>query len=360
LKLYIVTGEPSGDLHAANLVHELKIYNSTLKIRAWGGDRLIAEGVELAKHIKDTAFMGLWDVLKNLRIIKSNLDFCKTDILNFKPDAIILVDYPGFNLKIAQFAKQQGIKVFYYISPKVWAWNKKRVSKIRKHVDELLVIFPFEVDFYHKNGMKATYVGNPLLDEIAKGNFKLTYQAEKPIIALLPGSRKQEIERILPQMLTVVNDFPTHQFVLAATNSFSKAYYQSFIKETNVVLVFDETYGILSNATAALVTSGTATLETALFNVPQVVCYKTNWLTYVLAKNLIKIKYLSLVNILMDKLVVKELIQSDLNQNKLKPELELVLDKNENILSAYKKLKEVLNKKGASKNAAKFILSSVE
>ena len=167
MKLYIVTGEPSGDLHAANLVHELKASNNFLKIRAWGGDRLIAEGVELAKHIKDTAFMGLWDVLKNLRAIKSNLDFCKKDILDFKPDAIILVDYPGFNLKIAQFAKQQGIKVFYYISPKVWAWNKSRVSKIRKYVDELLVIFPFEVDFYQRNGMKVTYVGNPLLDEIA-------------------------------------------------------------------------------------------------------------------------------------------------------------------------------------------------
>ena len=359
MKLYIVTGEPSGDLHAANLVHELKIYNSIFKIRAWGGDRLIAEGVELAKHIKDIAFMGLWDVLKNFRTIKSNLDFCKKDILNFKPDAIILVDYPGFNLKIAQFAKQQGIKVFYYISPKVWAWNKSRVAKIKKYVDELLVIFPFEVDFYQKNGMKVTYVGNPLLDEIAKGNFKLTYQAEKPIIALLPGSRKQEIERILPQMLMIVNDFPTHQFVIAATNSFTKAYYQSFIKEKNVGLVFDETYGLLSNASAALVTSGTATLETSLFNVPQVVCYKANWISYILAKNLIKIKYLSLVNILMDKLVVTELIQSDLNQNKLKQELKLVLYKNENILLAYEKLKELLNKKGASKNAAQFIIKSI-
>ena len=359
MKLYIVTGEPSGDLHAANLVRELKASNNSINIRAWGGDRLIEEGVELAKHIKDTAFMGLWDVLKNLRTIKSNLDFCKKDILNFKPDAIILVDYPGFNLKIAQFAKQQGIKVFYYISPKVWAWNKKRVSKIRKYVDELLVVFPFEVDFYRKNGMKATYVGNPLLDEITKGNFALTYQSEKPVIALLPGSRKQEIECILPQMLSVVNNFPTHQFVIAATNSFSKAYYQSFIKEKNVALVFDETYGLLSNSTAALVTSGTATLETALFNVPQVVCYKANWLTYVFAKNLIRIKYLSLVNILMNKLVVKELIQSELNQDKLKQELGLVLYKNEKTLLAYKKLKELLNKKGASKNAAKFITDSI-
>ena len=273
MKLYIVTGEPSGDLHAANLVHELKIYNNSLKIRAWGGDRLIAEGVEMAKHIKDTAFMGLWDVLKNL-----------------------------------------GIKVFYYISPKVWAWNKSRVSKIKKYVDELLVILPFEVDFYQKNRMKVTYVGNPLLDEIAKGNFKLTYQTEKPIIALLPGSRKQEIEFMLPEMLKLVDEYPKYQFVIAATNLFSKEYYQSFIKGKNVGFVFDETYGLLAKATAAVVASGTASLETALFKVPQVVCYKTNWITYIFAKNLIQIKYLSLVNILMDKLVVKELIQSDFNK----------------------------------------------
>jgi lipid-A-disaccharide synthase len=359
LKLYIVTGEPSGDLHAANLVHELTVFNNSLKIRAWGGDRLIAEGVELAKHIKDTAFMGLWEVLKNLRTIKSNLDYCRKDILNFKPDAIILVDYPGFNLKIAQFAKQQGIKVFYYISPKVWAWSKSRVSKIKKYVDKLLVIFPFEVDFYQKNGMEVTFVGNPLLDEISKGDFKFTYRIEKPIIALLPGSRKQEIDTMLPEMLKVVEKYPKYQFVVGATNTFSEEYFQSFIKEKNVGLVFDETYGLLSNAAAALVTSGTASLETALFKVPQVVCYKTNWLTYVLAKNLIKIKYLSLVNILMDKLVVKELIQSELNQNKLKQELELVLEKNENILLAYEELKELLNKKGASKNAAKFIIDSI-
>ena len=358
MKLYIVTGEPSGDLHAANLVHELKISNSILKIRAWGGDRLIAEGVELARHIKDTAFMGLWDVLKNLRAIKSNLDFCKNDILNFKPDAIILVDYPGFNLKIAKFAKMQGIKVFYYISPKVWAWNKSRVTKIKRYVDELLVIFPFEVDFYQKYGMKVTYVGNPLLDEIGKGNFSFSYSTEKPIIALLPGSRKQEIESILPKMLTVVNAYPNHQFVIAATNTFSKEYYQSFIQEKNVNLVFNETYGLLYNATAALVTSGTATLETALFNVPQVVCYKTNWLTYFLAKNLIKIKYLSLVNILMDRLVVKELIQSELNENRLKEVVDILLNNNEDILKDYDKLSNLLNKKGASKNAAEFIASS--
>jgi len=359
MKFYIITGEPSGDLHAANLVEELKKSNRELEIRAWGGERLLAQGVELAKHIKETAFMGLLDILINLGAINDNLDYCKQDILKYKPDALILVDYPGFNLKIAKFAKLEGIKVFYYISPKVWAWNKSRVTKIKRYVYELLVIFPFEVDFYQKYGMKVTYVGNPLFDEIGKGNFSFSYSTEKPIIALLPGSRKQEIEVILPEMLTIVNYYPNHQFVIAATNNFSKQYYQSFIKEKNVALVFDETYGLLSNASAALVTSGTATLETALFKVPQVVCYKTNWITYILAKNLIKIKYLSLVNILMDKLVVKELIQNKLNENRLKIELDILLNDNEKILTDYVKLIDLLNKKGASKNAAQFIIKSI-
>ena len=359
MRLYIITGEPSGDLHAANLVHELKECNNEIQIRAWGGERLLAEGVDLAKHIEETAFMGLWDVLKNLGAIKENLNYCKDDILEYKPDAIVLVDYPGFNLNIAKFAKQQGIKVFYYISPKVWAWNKSRVSKIKKYVDELLVIFPFEVEFYQKYGMEVTYVGNPLLDEIAKGNFKFSHKVEKPIIALLPGSRKQEIEGILPEMLVLVADYPNHQFVIAATNTFSKEYYQFFIKEKNVKIVFDETYGLLSNATAALVTSGTATLETALFKVPQVVCYKTNWITYFLAKNLIKIKYLSLVNILMDRVVVKELIQADLNKSKLKEELDILLNNNKKIIKEYDKLSDLLNKKGASKNAAQFLVKSI-
>ena len=358
MKFYIITGEPSGDLHAANLVEELKKCNNELEFRAWGGERLLAQGVELAKHIKETAFMGLFDVLKNLDVIKENLNYCKQDILKYKAEALILVDYPGFNLKIAKFAKMHGIKVFYYISPKVWAWNKSRVSKIKRYVDELLVIFPFEVDFYQKYGMKVNYVGNPLLDEIGKGNFSFSYSTEKPIIALLPGSRKQELESIFPEMLMIVKYYPNHQFVVAATNTFSKQYYQSFIKEKNVALVFDETYGLLSNSTAALVTSGTATLETALFKVPQVVCYKTNWLTYHLAKNLIKIKYLSLVNILMDKLVVKELIQNELNANRLKIELDIILNDNEKILANYDKLIDLLNKKGASNNAAQYIISS--
>ena len=358
MKYYIITGEPSGDLHAANLVFELKKCDKNAEIRAWGGDRLIAEGVQIAKHIKDTAFMGLWSVLKNLRAIKSNLDYCKKDIINFKPDALVLVDYPGFNLKIAQFAKKQGIKVFYYISPKVWAWNKSRISKIKKFVDHLIVIFPFEVDFYKKYGMEVAYVGNPLLDEIGKGDFKFSYKSDKNIIALLPGSRKQEIEKILPRMLEVVESYPNYQFVIAATNTFSKEYYHQIIQNSKVDFVFDETYGLLSNADYALVTSGTATLETALFKVPQVVCYKTNWLTYSIAKSLIKIDYLSLVNILMDKLVVKELIQSELNKENLIFELNNIIKEKESIIKDYDKLINLLDKKGASKNAAQFIISS--
>jgi len=359
LKLYIVTGEPSGDLHAANLVHELKIHNSNLNIRAWGGDRLIAEGVEIAKDISETSFMGFSKVISNLSAIKDNIKYCKSDLLQFKPDAVILVDYPGFNLKIAECAKTQGIKVFYYISPKVWAWNKSRISKIKNYVDHLLVILPFEVDFYKNHGIEVNYVGNPLLDEINKDNFNISYQSERPIVALLPGSRKQEIDMMLPEMISVIKYFPDYQFVIAATNLFSKAYYESFITTDNVAIVFDETYGLLNNSDYAIVTSGTATLETALFKVPQIVCYKTNWLTYFIAKLAIKINYLSLVNILMNKLVVKELIQSELNSKNLKVELNNLINNKETIKDDYEKLIKLLGSSGASKKAAKFIIASI-
>jgi len=358
MKYYVVTGEPSGDLHAANLVSELKQVDPKSVIRAWGGERLISERVSLAKHINETAFMGFWSVIKNLRRIKGNYAFCKSDILSFNPDAVILVDYPGFNLKIAEFAKKNGIKVFYYISPKVWAWNKRRVSKIKKYVDHLLVIFPFEVDFYKKYGISAFYVGNPLLDEIVKNRNGIALKSEKEIIALLPGSRRQEIEKMLPQMLNVINDFPQYSFVIAATSSFSKEYYQSFIKKKDVECVFDETYNLLDKSSFALVTSGTATLETALFKVPQVVCYKTNWLTYFIAKSLIKINYISLVNILMDKLVVQELIQSELNKENLIFELNNIIKAKDSVLRDYDKLINLLDKQGASKNAAKFIFKN--
>lgn len=346
-------------MHAANLVSEIKKIDSTPIFKAWGGDRLIQQNVPLVKHINTTSFMGIWNILKNLGSIRSNFSFCKHDILDFKPDALILVDYPGFNLKIAEFAKRNGVKVFYYISPKIWAWYKSRVLKIRDFVDHLLVIFPFEVDFYKKYGIDAVYVGNPLLDEISKKEYSISFQSSKPIIALLPGSRKQEIEAILPKMLMIIDDFTNYQFVIAATNTFSEDYYQSFIKGKNVGFVFNETYGLLRNARAALVTSGTATLETALFKVPQVVCYSTNWLTYIIASRLINIKYISLVNILLNKRVVPELIQTALNKHDLKMELNIVLNKKEDIIVDYNRIISSLNKEGASRNAAKFIVSAI-
>ena len=358
MRYYIVTGEPSGDLHAANLVNELKKLDHNAVIRAWGGERLIAEDVSLAKNINETSFMGVWSVLKNLRTISINLNFCKQDILAFKADVIILVDYPGFNLKIAKFAKKKGLKVVYYISPKVWAWDQNKILKIKRFVDHLLVIFPFEVEFYKKHGVEVNYVGNPLLDEIKKKNFSFSLKKSKEIIALLPGSRKQEIDLILPEMLKVVEIYDSYQFVIAATKTFSQEYYNSFINGKDVELVFDETYGLLSRAKAALVTSGTATLEAALFKVPQVVCYKTNWLTYLLAKYFIKIEYLSLVNILLGKKVVTELIQKRLNKQNIKKELDILFLERDDILLYYKKVSDLLAKKGASKNAAKFIMST--
>ncbi len=345
-------------MHAANLVCEIKSMDSNPIFRAWGGDKLLRQNIPLAKHIKTTAFMGVWNVIKNLGFIQSNLKFCRHDILEFRPDALILVDYPGFNLKIAEFAKKHSIKVFYYISPKIWAWYRRRVLKIKKYVDHLLVIYPFEVDFYRKHGIHVTYVGNPLLDEISKQKYSFSFKSSKPIIALLPGSRKQEIEAILPKMLMIVEDFPSYQFIIAATNTVSQDYYRSFIDERNVGLVFEETYGLLNQARAALVTSGTATLETAIFNVPQVVCYKTNWFTYIIARQLIKIKYISLVNIMLNKRVVTELIQNSLTKKNLKKELDFILNKPNNILIEYKNIINLLDKKGASKNAAKFIFSS--
>ena len=359
MRYYIVTGESSGDMHAANLVSEIKKIDSTSIFKAWGGDRLIQQKVSLVKHINTTSFMGIWNVLKNFGSIRSNLIFCKHDILDFKPDALILVDYPGFNLKIAEFAKRNGVKVFYYISPKIWAWYSSRVLKIKNFVDHLLVIFPFEVDFYKKYGIDAVYVGNPLLDEISKKDYSLSFQSSKPIIALLPGSRKQEIEAVLPKMLMIIDDFPSYQFVIAANNIFSEDYYQSFMKGKNVGFVFNETYGLLKIARAALVTSGTATLETALFKVPQVVCYSTNWLTYIIARRLINIKYISLVNIILNKRVVPELIQTSLNKQNLNMELNIVLNTKEDIIIDYNKIIDLLNKEGASRNAAKFIVSAI-
>ena len=361
MKYYIISGEQSGDLHAANLVAAIRQKDANANFRAWGGDRVKAEGVQLAKHIKDLAFMGFWEVLINFPTILKNITFCKTDLLNFSADALILVDYPGFNFRIAKFAKQKGIKVFYYISPQIWAWKKSRINQIRKYVDRMFVILPFEKKFYQENNFDVDFVGHPLLDEIAKDNFNFSIKLDKEIIALLPGSRKQEIQKILAQMLNIVDDFPNYQFVVATTNTIEGDFYKEIIGSKNVLCVKDETYGLLKNAKAALVTSGTATLETALFNVPQIVCYKTNLISFQIAKRLVKTKFISLVNIIMDKLVVKELIQSELNAKNLQTSLTEVLEKtNRNqILQDYKSLRIKLGDAGASNRLAQFIVQDI-
>lgn len=359
LKYYIITGESSGDVHAANLVSEIKLLDKKSDIRAWGGQRLSNENVSIAKDIKKTSFMGFWNVIKNLNQIRRNLNFCKKDIISFSPDALILVDYPGFNLKIAEFAKRKKIKVYYYISPKVWAWNSSRINKIKSFVDTLFIIFPFEVDFYSKFNINAIYVGNPLLDEIKKNKNKLSLKVTKPIIALLPGSRLQEITNILPAMLSVVDYFSEYQFVIAANDIIDLKVYNRIIKNKNVSIVVGETYGLLKNSKYALVASGTATLEAALFNVPQIVCYKTSYFSYLIAKLLIKTKYISLVNIILNRLVVKELIQNNLNSKRLKNELELMMKNSERIKNYYSQIRKKLGEKCASKKVAEIISSTI-
>lgn len=361
MKYYIISGEQSGDMHAANLVSAIKQKDKEANFRAWGGDKLKAEGVQLIKHIKDLAFMGFWEVMMNSLTILKNINFCKKDLLRFNPDALILVDYPGFNFRIAEFAKQNGIKVFYYISPQIWAWKERRINQIRKNVYRMFVILPFEKDFYHKHNFEVDFVGHPLMDEIAKDNFKFSIKTDKPIVALLPGSRKQEIRKVLPQMLNVVDFFTDYQFVVATTNIISEDFYIDIIGEKNVLITKDETYGLLKNAKAALVTSGTATLETALFNVPQIVCYKTNPISFQIAKRLVKTKFISLVNIIMEKLVVKELIQSDLNVRNLKSSLAVICEKSKSnkIQEDYIILRKKLGVLGASENVAQLIIKDI-
>lgn len=366
MRYYIIAGEASGDLHASNLMKSLVKKDTKADFRFFGGDLMQKVGGTLVKHYRELAFMGLLEVLKNIRSIFKNIDFCKEDILKYKPDMIILVDYPGFNLRIAEFAKNNNIKVHYYISPKIWAWKEGRIHKIKKNVDFLHVIFPFEVDYFkNKHNYKVNYVGNPLLDEIVSKNQvdEASFRKEnnlgsKPIIALLPGSRTQEITKILNEMLTVVTVFSNYQFVIAGAPSKEKSFYNQFIGNTDVKFINNNTYDLLSISKAALVTSGTATLETALFKVPQVVCYKTSGLTYFVAKLFVKIKYISLVNLVMDREVVKELIQDDLNKQVLVKELNTILDGEGRklMLHNYEELHNKLGGNGASNNLANFIL----
>jgi len=371
MRYYIIAGEASGDLHGSNLIKEMRKLDEQAVIRGWGGDMMQEAGAEIVKHYRDLAFMGFAEVIKNLPTIFSNIKFCKDDILAFQPDAIIFIDYPGFNLRIAKWAKQQKFKTIYYISPQVWAWKENRVKLIKKCIDKMLVILPFEKEFYKKWDYEVEYVGHPLVEVIerfkveGKGLRENSDQSlasnPKPQIALLPGSRKQEILKKLPVMLEASKSFTDYQFLVAKAPGQEESFYHDLLKDyPNVSSVTNQTYPLLLSAKAACVTSGTATLETALFAVPEVVCYKGSSISYQIAKRLIKVKFISLVNLIMDKLVVKELIQDEFNVENLKDELGKILNDNqvqEQMKKDYYNLKNLLSLGGnASANAAKSIV----
>ena len=370
MKYYLIAGEASGDLHGANLMRALQQIDPKAVFRFWGGDRMEAVGGKLIKHYRDLAFMGFWEVVTNLRTILRNIDFCKRDITQFQPDALIFIDYPGFNMRIAKWAKEQGIPTHYYISPQIWAWKENRIKAIKRDVDAMYVILPFEKDFYEgKHQYPVHFVGHPLLDAIAARR-EVSQQVfvqengldDRPIIALLPGSRKQEIAKMLSVMLSVVGSYHDFQFVIAGAPSLGYDFYKQFIKEENVHFVSGKTYDLLSHSHAALVTSGTATLETALFRVPEVVCYRGNWISYQIAKQVISLKYISLVNLIMDAPVVTELIQGALNTRNLKAELDKLLDPayRERLLKDYQVLRERLGNEGASQRTAQAIYDSLQ
>ena len=366
MKYYIIAGEASGDLHGSNLMKSMFEKDPSSEIRFWGGDLMQQTGGTLVKHYKDLSFMGFAEVIMNIGTILKNISFCKSDILKFKPDALILIDYPGFNMRIAKFAKKQGIKVHYYISPQIWAWKENRNHKIKRDVDKMYVILPFEKEFYEeKHHFPVHFVGHPLIDAIAnrtqvkEKDFREKFQlSNKPIIALLPGSRKQEIKKLLAVMLKMADKFTDYQFVIAGAPSQDFEFYKPFIKKENVQFISNKTYDLLSVSYAAVVTSGTATLETALFKVPEIVCYKTSWISYQIGKRLVDLKFISLVNLIMNKEVVKELIQDDFNEKNLEKELHKILNlKNRQaIFLDYFELEKKLGGKGASKKVAELII----
>lgn len=368
MKYYIIAGEASGDLHGSNLMKELKNKDRNAEFRFWGGDLMEAQGGEIVKHYRDLAFMGFAEVIMNLKTILGNIKFCKKDIENWKPDAVILIDYPGFNLRIAEFVKKLGIKVYYYISPQIWAWKTGRVHKIKKFVDKMFVILPFEKDFYAKYDFEVDFVGHPLLDamkdltDLDVQKFKEEHRLDdRKIIALLPGSRQQEIKVKLPIMLSVTKFFPDYQFVVAGAPSQDEQFYKE-VAASDIQIVFGKTYDLIRSADAALVTSGTATLETALLNTPEVVCYKGSRISYEIGKRVVKfVKFISLVNLIMDREVVRELIQNELNTKNLKIELENILTepKRSEILNDYHELREKLGGDGASERTAGLIVEDM-
>ena len=361
MKYYIIAGEASGDLHGSNLIKEIQKLDTDANIRCWGGDKMQATGATLVKHYKELAFMGFVEVIKNLPAILKNIKFCKTDISSFNPDVIIFIDYPGFNLRMAKWAKENNYKTVFYISPQVWAWKENRVKGIKKYIDKMIVILPFEKDFYKKWNYEVEYVGHPLVEVIE--NFKSQHpeiRISENTIALLPGSRKQEIQIKLPVMLEASKNFPGYEFVVAKAPSIEDDFYEDFIKDyANVKMIANETYLLLMKSVAALVTSGTATLETALFGVPEIVCYRAGNISYQIAKRLVKLKFICLVNLIMNREVVKELIQNDLTPEKITTELKKILldpQKKEKMREDYAQLKQLLSEGGnASLNAAESI-----
>lgn len=365
MRYFIIAGEQSGDLHGSNLIRELLAADRLAEINCWGGDLMESAGATLLVHYKKLAFMGFVEVIKNLGAISKNIKLCKLQITAFKPDVVIFIDYPGFNLRIAEFAKKKGYTTFYYISPKFWAWNESRVKKIKSYIDRMFIIFPFEVDFYKKHGITVEYQGNPLIDEAGKRSlsfpakkemFRILGIEEKPVIALLAGSRRHEIELILPLMIKIVDHFPEYQFILAGVRNISDELYLKILGKAPVKLIKEKTYEILHIAEAALVTSGTATLEAALHDTPQVVCYKGDFFSMLIAWFVVKVKYISLVNLIMESEVVKELVQYDLTEKALLDELKAVLPgglKREKLLSDYILLKSMLGSAGASGRIAR-------
>ena len=361
MKYYVIAGEASGDLHGSNLLHALKNEDARAEFRVWGGDLMVKAGGELVKHYRDLAFMGFTEVIMNLPTILRNIRFCKQDILSYKPDVLILIDYPGFNLRIAEFASKNNIRVFYYISPQIWAWKQSRVHKIKKVVNRMYVILPFEKEFYARFQVDVSFVGHPLLDAVEQFKHDSTFRKrhnlnEHPIIALLPGSREQEISRMLPEMLKSISTYTNHIPVIAAAPSISIEKYQTWAKGFPVHIIAGETYQLLAHSQAALVTSGTATLETALFMIPEVVLYKGGNISYWLARRLIKVRFISLVNLILDRMVVKELIQSEMNESKIREYLDAILyeGKNRNsMLQDYTELRKQLGGIGASERTAK-------
>ena len=370
MKYYIIAGEASGDLHASNLMRALKQTDPEAEFRFWGGDLMQAQGGELVKHYRELAFMGFAEVLFNLKTILSNISFCKKDISAFNPDAIIFIDYPGFNLRIAKWAREQGYQTHYYISPQIWAWKENRINAIKRDIDHMYVILPFEKEFYEeKHNFPVHFVGHPLIDAIGQKDLldvkavKEEYQLDdRPIIAVLPGSRKQEISKMLEVMLSITPNFPEYQFVIAGAPSQDAEFYAPFIKQKNIKLIMNRTYDILSLSHAAMVTSGTATLETALFKIPEVVCYKGNYISYQIARRIVNLDYISLVNLIMKREVVKELIQDDFNTKTLKKEFKKILEDEHRtkIFKDYFELERKLGGKGASEKTAQLIVEAIK